>query len=61
MSTFLKNPIVHGVVTVALFLLPMLISSAGSWKDMTLGGILVAIYKALENYNSGLTVAGHAK
>lgn len=57
-NAFWNNPVVHGVVTVILFVLPTVISTGGSWQQVTLGGVLVAIYKILQNKASGLTVGG---
>jgi hypothetical protein len=60
-NAFFKNPIVAGIITVILFVLPSLIAAGGTWQSLTIGGILTALYKALENTQSGLTVAGNVK
>ena len=60
-NSFLNNPIVHGIVSVVLFTLPLIIASGGSWQSLTLGGILVAVYTALKNKAQGLTLAGKVK
>ncbi len=57
-NSFFNNPIVHSIVNIILFALPFVISHGGSWQQMTVGGILMAIYKALQNKYQGLTVGG---
>ena len=60
-NAFWNNPIVHGVITVILFILPVIIAQGGSWQALTLGGILTAAYQALKNNQNGLTVAGSVR
>jgi len=57
-NAFFNNPIVKGIISVILFALPLIIAQGGSWQALTLGGILTAIYKALQNKQSGLTLGG---
>jgi hypothetical protein len=57
-NAFWDNPIVHAVVTVFLFLIPVVIAQGGSWQQVTLGTVLVALYKVVKNKSSGLTVGG---
>jgi len=60
-NAFFKNPAVKGIITVVLFIIPTVIAAGGSWQTLTLGGLLTAIYQALENTQNGLTVAGSVK
>lgn len=60
-SAFFNNPITHGVVSIILFALPLIIMSGGSWQSLTLGGLLAAAYQALKNKANNLTVAGKVK
>jgi len=57
-TAFWNNPIVHAIVAIVLFALPLVISSGGSWQSLTLGGVLMIIYKALQNKNANLTLGG---
>lgn len=60
-NAFFNNPIVKGIVGVILFALPLIISQGGSWQALTLGGVLTAIYGALKNTQSNLTIGGSRK
>ena len=60
-NAFWSNPIVHAVITVVLMVLPVVIAQNGSWQQITLGGVLVAVYKALQNKSAGLTLGGASK
>ena len=60
-NAFFNNPIVKGIIAVVLFALPLIISQGGSWQQLTIGGVLVAIYKAIQNTQSNLTIAGSVK
>jgi hypothetical protein len=60
-NAFFNNPIVKGIIAVILFALPLIITQGGSWQALTLGGVLTALYKAIQNTQSNLTVAGNVK
>jgi hypothetical protein len=51
----LKNPIVHGVVSVVLFAIPLVLSSNNPALTLTVGGILNAVYHALFGWFSAPT------
>lgn len=57
-NPFFNNPIVHGIIQVVLFVLPIVIAQGGSWQALTIGGVLTAVYQALKNKSSGLTLGG---
>lgn len=60
-NSFWNNPIVHAVVHTALILIPVALMGGGTWQSWTLGGILTAGYKILQNKSQGLTVTGVRK
>jgi hypothetical protein len=39
--------IVHGLVSVALFAIPLVINLSAPWESLTVGGVLNAIYHYL--------------
>lgn len=49
-NAFWNNPIVHGILTVVLMVIPTVIAAGGSWQSLTIGGLLVAAYQALKNF-----------
>ena len=60
-NAFFNNPIVKGILAVIAFALPLIISAPGSWQQLTIGGVLMAIYKLIQNTQSGLTISGNVK
>ncbi len=60
-NAFFNNPIVHGIITIILFVIPVVISTGGSWQSLTLGGVLAGLYKVLQNKSQGLAGMGGVK
>ena len=53
MSNF-KQSFLHGIVSVLLFAIPLVLAHAGAWQGLTIGGVLNLIYHWLfAAYGSG--------
>lgn len=53
MNAIFKNSVVHAVVGVAVFGLPLVIASHSPFLDLTLGGVLSLLYHWVSGvYNS---------
>lgn len=40
----LKKSVIHGIMGIVLFGIPILLNMGGAWKELTIGGVLTLLY-----------------